>query len=77
MPFPKEDTALKHNFTAEEKMIIDYRRRSAVIGEAETVAEKLRALVKQYAIHELTIVTITSNFEDRKKSYKLLKESLI
>ncbi len=74
--FPDEETSLRYNFTAEEKMIIEYRRKSAVIGDAPTVTMKLKELVKKYAIHELTIVTITSNFEDRKKSYRLLMESI-
>lgn len=77
MPFPDEDTVINYNFSVEEKMIIEYRRRSAVIGDSDTVAEKLKELVKKYALHELTIVTITSDFEDRKKSYRLLMESIV
>lgn len=76
IPFPNEETAVKYNFSMEERMLIEYRRKSAVIGDAETVSEKLKDLGKKYAIHELTIVTITSNFEDRKKSYRLLSESM-
>ncbi len=76
IPFPDEETALKHNFSIEEKMLIEYRRRTAVIGDAETVSKKLNELVKKYAIHELTIVTINSNFEERKKSYRLLYEAM-
>lgn len=76
IPFPDEETALKHNFSIEEKMLIDYRRRSAVIGDAGTVAKKLKELVKKYAVHELTIVTINSDFEERKNSYKLLYETM-
>ncbi|HMS33804.1 MAG TPA: LLM class flavin-dependent oxidoreductase [Ignavibacteria bacterium] len=77
IPFPDEDTALKHNFSIEEKMLIEYRRRSAVIGDSETVSRKLKELVKKYAIHELTIVTINSDFEERKNSYKLLYEVML
>lgn len=77
IPFPDEETALKYNFSIEEKMLIEYRRRSAVIGDAETVSKKLKDLVKKFAIHELTIVTINSNFEERKKSYKLLYEAML
>ena len=76
IPFPDEETALKHNFSIEEKMLIEYRRSSAVIGDAETVSKKLNELVKKYAIHELTIVTINSDFEERKKSYRLLYEAM-
>ncbi|MEO6696103.1 MAG: LLM class flavin-dependent oxidoreductase [Ignavibacteria bacterium] len=76
IPFPKEETSQAYNFTPEEKMLIEYRRRSAVIGDAKTVSEKLKEIVKKYAVHELTIVTITSNFEDRKNSYRLLAENM-
>ena len=57
-------------------MLIEYRRRSAVIGDAEAVSKKLNELAKKYAIHEITIVTITSDFEERKKSYRLLNEAM-
>lgn len=76
IPFPNEKTASEYNFSLEEKMLIEFRRRSAVIGDPETVSVKLKEMVKKYAIHELTIVTITSDFEDRKKSYRLLFESM-
>ena len=45
------------------------------LGETAVVAKKLKELVVKYAIHELTIVTITSDFDDRKKSYRLLLEN--
>ena len=57
-------------------MIIEYRRRTAVIGDSETVSKKLKDIVKKYAVHELTIVTITSDFEERKNSYRRLMECL-
>ncbi len=76
IPFPDEETSMNHNFSFEEKMLIEYRRKSAVIGDAEAVSKKLNELVKKYAIHELTIVTITSDFEERKKSYRLLNEAM-
>ncbi len=76
IPFPDEETALSYNFSIEEKMLIEYRRKSAVIGDAAAVSDILKELVKKYAIHELTIVTINSNFEERKNSYKLLYEAL-
>lgn len=76
IPFPNEATALDHKFSIEEKMIIEYRRRSAVIGDKATVPKRLKELAKKYAVHELTIVTITSNFEDRKNSYRLISEGM-
>lgn len=75
--FPDEKTAVEHNFTPEDKMIIEYRRKNAVIGDAETVSQKLKELTKKYALHELTLVTITSDHEERKKSYRLIAEKLL
>lgn len=77
IPFPDEETSLNHNFTMEEKLIIEYRRKSALIGKASEVSDKIKLLAKKYAVHEFTIVTITSSFEKRKKSYQLLAENLI
>ena len=76
IPFPNKETATGHNFSFEEKMLIEYRRKSAVIGDTVTVSEKLKDIVKKYAVHELTIVTIVSDFEERKKSYKLLIDEM-
>ncbi len=76
IPFPDEKTALEYKFTPEEKMFIDYRRRSAVIGDAKTVSQQLNGLIKKYAIHELTVVTIVADHEDRKNSYRLLSASM-
>ncbi|HAY35256.1 MAG TPA: LLM class flavin-dependent oxidoreductase [Ignavibacteria bacterium] len=76
IPFPDRQTAESYNFSFEDKMLIQYRRKSAVIGDAEFVSNKLKEIVKKYALHELTIVTITSDFEDRKKSYGLLYKSM-
>ncbi len=76
IPFPDRAKADNHNFTFEEKMLIEYRRKSAVIGDAEIVSKNLKEIVKKYAVHELTIVTITSDFEERKKSYGLLYDCM-
>lgn len=74
--FPDEKTAVNHNFSLEEKMVIEYRRKNAVIGDAITVAQKLQEISKKYALHELTLVTITSNHSERMNSYKLIAEKL-
>lgn len=74
--FPDEKTYLNHEFSPEEKMLIDYRRKSALIGDAGYVSENIKELAVKYAIHEFTLVTITSDFEDRKKSYRLIVDKL-
>lgn len=77
IPFPDEETAFKYNFSFEEKMVIEHRRKSAIIGDVNYVCDKLKSLAKQYAIHEMTIVTITSNHVERKKSYELIAKKII
>ncbi|MEO8447551.1 MAG: LLM class flavin-dependent oxidoreductase [bacterium] len=75
--FPKEETSLAYNFSIEERMLIEYRRKSAVIGSTDQVCSKLSEIQKKYALHELTLVTIVSDHEERKKSYRLIAEQLI
>ncbi|MCY7363245.1 MAG: LLM class flavin-dependent oxidoreductase [Ignavibacteria bacterium] len=75
--FPDEKTSIDYKFSFEEKMLIEYRRKSAIIGDAENVADRLNETAKKYAANELTIVTITSNYEDRKNSYRLIADKLI
>ena len=74
--FPDEETSMNYNFTPEEKMVIEYRRRSAFIGDADTVTDRMKDFVKKYAVQELTIVTIVSDHEKRKNSYCLIAERM-
>lgn len=74
LPFPDKEKSLKHVFSAEEKFLIEHRKRSALICNADEAVQKLKVISEKYAVHELTIVTITSEFEDRKNSYRLLAE---
>jgi luciferase family oxidoreductase group 1 len=75
--FPNSETAEKYNFTFEEKLFLEYRRKSAIIADTDTVCKKIKDLIKKYALHEITIVTITSDFTERKLSYSLISENLL
>ncbi|MDZ4712307.1 MAG: LLM class flavin-dependent oxidoreductase [bacterium] len=70
--FPKEETALAYNFSIEEKMVIEYRRKSAIIGDADSVSKRLKEIEKKYALHEITLVTIVADHSERKRSYELI-----
>lgn len=74
--FPDEETAMNYKFSAEEKMVIEFRRRSAFIGDADTVSKRMTEFVKKYAVQELTIVTIVSDHVKRKNSYRLIAERM-
>ena len=75
--FPDEETSLKYNFSFEEKMLIEYRRKSAVIGIPEMVKNRLINMAEKYAIHEFTLVTITSDNNERINSYKLIADQML
>lgn len=75
--FPDEETALKYNFSFEEKMLIEYRRNSALIGNPGMIKNKLTDMAEKYAVHEFTIVTITSENNDRINSYKLIANQML
>lgn len=72
--FPSNEEAKYHTFSIQEKMMIEFKRRSAFVGDVKTVCEKLEDTKKKLAVHEFTLVTITDDFEDKLRSYKLIAE---
>ena len=50
-------------------------RRSAFVGTAEQVKEKLTALAEQHDLDELVVVTWTYDPEPRHRSYELLAQA--
>ena len=72
--FPSNEEAKNHTFSFQAKMMIDFKRRSAFVGDTNTVCEKLIDNKKKLAVHEFTLVTITDNFEDKLNSYKLISD---
>lgn len=75
--FPDRETALKYSFSFEERMLIDYRRKSAIIGIPEMIKSRLTSMAEKYAIHEFTLVTITSDNNERINSYKLIADQML
>lgn len=75
VPFPTNNEAKEAVYTPEEKLALEVRRNGTVIGSAEEVKNKLEQLAKELDISEFTIVTITAEFMDRLKSYRLLSEA--
>lgn len=58
--------------SADEQAFIDQRSAHAAIGTPEQVRDKLFNLADTFGADEIMTVTITYDFEARKKSYKLL-----
>lgn len=72
--FPSNEQAKNHTFSMQEKMMIEFKRRSAFVGDVKTVTQKLEETKKKLAVHEFTLVTITDDFEDKLNSYKLITD---
>lgn len=58
-----------------EQMAIAMRRQFALVGTADRVLSGLEALVRQYRVDELMLVTIAFDPEAREASYRLLAEA--
>ena len=64
------------DFTDEEQDLIKKNRKRCIIGSPETVVAKLKELETYYQTDEFMIITNIYNFEDKKKSYKLLADAI-
>jgi len=51
------------------------QRERAVIGGPEKSRSELTALVERYAADELMVLTITGDYDSRRRSYELLAEA--
>ncbi|MBV9860073.1 MAG: LLM class flavin-dependent oxidoreductase [Alphaproteobacteria bacterium] len=74
-PVPPPEEALTYPYTPAELRRIEYHRRRQVVGTPEQVQQKLRQLAQEYGVNEIVILTITHDFEARKRSYTLLAEA--
>jgi len=75
MPFPPPEEALAYPYTEAERRLVDYHRRRQIVGTPETVKPRLEALAAGYGVDEVVVLTITHDYEARKRSYALLAEA--
>ena len=75
IPFPSIKEAENAVIQPHERVMLEHRRQSFIIGSVEQVSSQLRKLAKQLMINEFTIVTITEPFQDRLASYRLLAKA--
>jgi luciferase family oxidoreductase group 1 len=74
-PVPTDEEAARHRYSEEERHYVRSQRERAVIGGVEKAVRELKALVERYAADELMILTITGDYESRRRSYELLIEA--
>jgi len=71
-PVPTLEEAARHRYSDEERRYVLGQRARAVIGGPEKAKRELHALVEQYGADELMVLTITGDYESRRRSYELL-----
>ncbi|WP_373894808.1 LLM class flavin-dependent oxidoreductase [Virgibacillus sp. CBA3643] len=70
--FPSVKTARNYTFTEKEKDIIQANRTRMVVGDIESVAEQLKALITQFKADEVLLIPLMPGLEARKKAIELL-----
>jgi luciferase family oxidoreductase group 1 len=73
---PSYEAAARHRYSDEERRYVLAQRERAVIGGPEKARRELIALVERYAADELMVLTITGDYESRRRSYELLAGTL-
>ena len=71
-PVPTYDDAARHRYSEDERRYVLAQRSRAVIGGVAKAKKELTALVERYAADELMVLTITGDYESRRRSYELL-----
>ncbi|MVN74868.1 MsnO8 family LLM class oxidoreductase [Hymenobacter sp. HMF4947] len=74
-PYPTAAEAAAYTFSPEEEARLKYHKGRVVSGTATQVHAHLTRIAAAYDVDELTIVTITADFQDRLRSYELLAEA--
>ena len=71
-PVPTAEEAARHRYSDEERRYVMGQRARAVIGGPAKAKRELNELVERYQADELMILTITGDYESRRRSYELL-----
>jgi luciferase family oxidoreductase group 1 len=76
-PFPSVAEARAHPYSNADQSRIAERRKHQILGTREPVAEQLRELAGRVGADELSVVSITHEFERRARCYELLAQAFI
>lgn len=72
---PSPEEAMAFPYSDAERDYIEYMKGRSIHGGPERVRQKLLALGDEYGLDEFVVVTITHDFEARKRSYELLAQA--
>jgi luciferase family oxidoreductase group 1 len=71
-PIPTAATAAGHRYSAEERRYVESQRARAIIGGPEKVKAGLLDMAQRYVADEVMVLTITGDYDSRRRSYELL-----
>ena len=71
-PVPTLEEAARHRYSDEERRYVLGQRARAVIGGPRKVREELMQMAERYAADEVMVLTITGDYDSRRRSYELL-----
>ena len=71
-PVPTLEEAARHSYSDEERRYVLSQRARAVIGGPQRAKNELREMVERYGADELMVLTITGDYDSRRRSYELL-----
>jgi len=71
-PVPTPEEAAEHRYSDEERRYVLSQRPRAVIGGPQKARRELQEMVERYAADELMVLTITGDYDSRRRSYELL-----
>ena len=71
-PFPSPAEARAHEWTDEERALVDDRVSTQVVGAAADVVEHLDRIIEVTDADEIVVTTMTHDHADRVRSYELL-----
>ena len=71
-PFPTLEEASKHVYSANENLAREQNKDRFIIGSIQTVAQKIRHLVKETMVDEVMIMEFYSDKAASQKAYRLL-----
>ena len=76
LPLDPPEVAMGYDYSEAEMARIDELRRTAFVGAAPQVADRIRELAERTGVDELAIVTWTHDEQARRNSYSLLAREL-
>jgi luciferase family oxidoreductase group 1 len=72
---PAPELALEGEFSQQELAYMAQQQERAIEGDPDVVKRGILELAERYEVDEVIVLTITHDYEDRKRSYELLAEA--